>query len=134
MLVNMNEVLYPAKEGKYGVGLFNAVNLELARGIIEAAEETKSPVIFGTAEVLFPYGPLQAISNMLLDMAEEALSGQELADFVKDLRAAMENSLTKMEKDLEGFTLKFDYRNADKPWGNSRDALPRTVLKLRGKE
>ena len=72
MLVNMNEVLYPAKEGKYGVGLFNAVNLELARGIIEAAEETKSPVIFGTAEVLFPYGPLQAISNMLLDMAELA--------------------------------------------------------------
>lgn len=72
MLVNMNEVLYPAKEEKYGVGLFNAVNLELARGIIEAAEETKSPVIFGTAEVLFPYGPIQAISNMLLDMAELA--------------------------------------------------------------
>ena len=72
MLVNMNEVLYPAKEEHYGVGLFNAVNLELARGIIEAAEETKSPVIFGTAEVLFPYGPIQAISNMLLDMAELA--------------------------------------------------------------
>ena len=69
---------------------------------------------------------------MLLDMAEEALSGQELADFVKDLRTAMENSLTKMEKDLEGFTLKFDYRNADKPWGDSRGSLERTVNKLQG--
>lgn len=25
MLVNMNDVLYPAKKGKYAVGLFNAV-------------------------------------------------------------------------------------------------------------
>lgn len=26
-------------KGRYGIGLFNAVNLELARGIIKAAEE-----------------------------------------------------------------------------------------------
>ena len=68
----------------------------------------------------------------LLDMAEEALSGQELTDFVKDLCAATERSLTKMEKDLEGFTLKFDYRNADKPWGDSRGSLERTINKLQG--
>lgn len=54
MLVNMNDVLYPAKKGKYAVGLFNAVNLELARGIIAAAENSQSPVIMGTAEVLLP--------------------------------------------------------------------------------
>ncbi len=48
MLVNMNDVLYPAKRNHYGVGLFNAVNLELARGIISAAEATRSPVIMGT--------------------------------------------------------------------------------------
>ena len=52
MLVTLNDVLIPAKKGKYAVGLFNAVNLELARGIIAAAEETGSPVIMGTAEVL----------------------------------------------------------------------------------
>lgn len=56
MLVNLNDVLLDAKRRKYGVGLFNAVNLELARGIIQAAEQTGSPVIMGTAEVLFPYG------------------------------------------------------------------------------
>lgn len=72
MLVNMNEVLYPAKKAHYGVGLFNAVNLELARGIIEAAEETKSPVIFGTAEILFPFGPIEIIAPFLKDMAEKA--------------------------------------------------------------
>lgn len=38
MLVNINQVLLPARRGKYAVGLFNAVNLELARRIITAAE------------------------------------------------------------------------------------------------
>ncbi len=72
MLVNMNEVLYPAKKDKYAVGLFNAVNMELARGIIRAAESTGSPVIMGTAEVLFPYGPLEEVSYYLIPMAKKA--------------------------------------------------------------
>lgn len=72
MIVNMNQVLLPAKRGKYAVGLFNAVNLELARGIIAAAEASRSPVIMGTAEVLLPYGPLEEISYYLIPMAKKA--------------------------------------------------------------
>ena len=72
MLVNLNQVLVPAKKNKYAVGLFNAVNMELARGIISAAEATQSPVIMGTAEVLFPYGPLEEVSYYLLPMAKKA--------------------------------------------------------------
>lgn len=72
MLATLNDVLIPARKGKYAVGLFNAVNLELARGIIAAAEETGSPVIMGTAEVLFPYGPLEEVSYYLIPMAKKA--------------------------------------------------------------
>lgn len=72
MIVNMNEVLLPAKEKKYAVGLFNAVNVELAKGIIAAAEATQSPVIIGTAEVLFPYGSLEEVSYYLIPMAKKA--------------------------------------------------------------
>ncbi len=72
MLVNLNQVLLPAKQNKYAVGLFNAVNMELARGIIAAAESTQSPVIMGTAEVLFPYGPLEEVSYYLIPMAKKA--------------------------------------------------------------
>lgn len=72
MLVNMNEVLLPAKKNHYAVGLFNAVNLELARGILNAAETMRSPVIMGTAEILFPYGPLEEVSYYLLPMAKKA--------------------------------------------------------------
>ena len=72
MLVNLNDVLKPAQRGKYAVGLFNAVSLEMARGIIAAAEQTQSPVIMGTAEVLLPYGPLEEVSYYLVPMAKKA--------------------------------------------------------------
>lgn len=72
MLVNMNEVLKPAQQNKYAVGLFNAVNLELARGIIYAAEESRLPVIIGTAEVFLPYCSLEEVAYYLLPMAKNA--------------------------------------------------------------
>lgn len=68
MLVNLNDVLKPGS-GR-AVGLFNTVNMELARGTIAAAEELGSPVVIGTAEVLLPYGPLEELSWLLLPMAK----------------------------------------------------------------
>lgn len=72
MLANLKDVLMPARRDGYGVGLFNAVNLEMARGVIAAAEETGSPVIMGTAEILLPYGPLEDLSYFLIPMAKRA--------------------------------------------------------------
>ncbi len=72
MLVNMNEILLPAKEGKYGVGFFNAVNVEMARAIIETAEEMHAPVMVGTAEVLLPAMPLENVADYLIPMARRA--------------------------------------------------------------
>ncbi len=72
MLVNMNDVLLPAKEKRYGVGFFNAVNVEMARAIIETAEELRAPVMVGTAEVLLPAMPLEHVAEYLLPMARRA--------------------------------------------------------------
>ena len=60
MLANLNDVLIPAKKGKYAVGLFNTVNMEQARGVIAAAEELQSPVIIGTADFA-AFWPLRGI-------------------------------------------------------------------------
>ena len=68
----MNDILLPAKEGKYGVGFFNAVNVEMARAIIETAEELKAPVMTGTAEVLLPAMELDLVANYLIPMAKKA--------------------------------------------------------------
>ncbi len=72
MLVNMNELLLPAKKGKYGVGFFNAVNVEMARAVIETAEELRAPVMIGTAEVLLPAMPLERVAEYLIPMAQKA--------------------------------------------------------------
>lgn len=72
MLVNMNELLIPAREGKYGVGFFNAVNVEMARAVIEAAEELNAPVMVGTAQVLLPAMPLERVAEYLIPMAQKA--------------------------------------------------------------
>ena len=72
MLCNMNDVLLPARKGKYGVGFFNAVNVEMARAIIGAAEEACAPVMIGTAEILLPAMPLELVAEYLVPMARKA--------------------------------------------------------------
>lgn len=72
MLVNLNEVLPAARKGGYAVGLFNTVNLEMAKGVLAAAEETRSPVIIGTAEILLPYASLEELAYFLIPMAKKA--------------------------------------------------------------
>lgn len=72
MLVNMNDILLPAKKSGYGVGFFNAVNVEMARAIIETAEEMNAPIMVGTAEILLPAMSLERVSEYLIPMAEKA--------------------------------------------------------------
>ena len=72
MLVNMKEILTKAEAGKYGVGFFNAVNVEMARAVIETAEELNAPVIVGTAEVLLPAMSLERVAEYLIPMAKKA--------------------------------------------------------------
>lgn len=54
MLVTLKEILAEAEKNKYAVGLYNFVTLEMAKGIIEAANEEKSPIILGIAECHIP--------------------------------------------------------------------------------
>ena len=72
MLVNMNELLQPATQGGYGVGFFNAVNGEMARAVIETAEELHAPVMVGTAQVLLPAMDLERVAEYLIPMAKKA--------------------------------------------------------------
>lgn len=68
----MRDILLPAKEGGYGVGFFNAVNVEMAQAIIETAEELHAPVMVGTAEILLPVMGLERVAEYLIPMAKKA--------------------------------------------------------------
>lgn len=72
MLVTLNEILKDAEEKKYGAGLFNMLNLEMARGIIEAAEEEHSPLILGVAEVHLPIIPFDYAAVIMRHIAEKS--------------------------------------------------------------
>ena len=72
MLVNMKEILGKARAEGYGVGFFNAVNVEMARAVIETAEALGAPVIVGTAEVLLPAMELERGAEYLIPMAKKA--------------------------------------------------------------
>ena len=65
-----------------------------------------------------------------LEMAPKHLSGDVLKRFVDTLTDVEMKNLDRLSGELEWFTNKFDYRNQDKPWGNSRDAVKRCVNKL----
>ena len=72
MLVNLNDVLLDAQKNHYGVGLFNTTDTDMLEAVIAAAEELRSPVIIGTAEVLLPYGELELIAPAIINMAKRA--------------------------------------------------------------
>ena len=72
MLVNLNDVLKPAQQNSYGVGLFNTTDTDMLQAAIEAAEELRSPIVIGTAEVLLPAGELKLIAPSIIEYAKRA--------------------------------------------------------------
>lgn len=69
---------------------------------------------------------------LVLEMSEQTLSAKQAAEFKKLAGELSLANLRRVAGELEWFTLKFDYRNQDKPWGNSRDAVERGINKLMG--
>jgi tagatose 1,6-diphosphate aldolase GatY/KbaY len=57
-LTTTDIMLKKAQEGHYAVGAFNAENMEMVQAIIEAAEETNSPVIIQTTPGTIKYASL----------------------------------------------------------------------------
>ncbi len=68
--------------------------------------------------------------GMLYDAAPKYLSGRELESFTKLIDKLFIENLQRVCDDIEWYTDKFDYRNVDAPWKNSKDAVIRTILKL----
>jgi len=55
-LVTGLDILRAARDGAYGVGAFNTNDMEITQAIVEAAEETRSPVIVSLSEGALKFG------------------------------------------------------------------------------
>ena len=68
----------------------------------------------------------------LLEKAQEHLPNGQIEWFYRTVLALMKENLARVQGDLDWFIDKFDYRNASAPWKNSKDAVSRSMQKLKG--
>lgn len=66
---------------------------------------------------------------LLYKSASDFLSGNSYQEFIELITKLYIENLKRVNDDVEWFTDKFDYRNADAPWKNSKDALIRAIQK-----
>lgn len=64
MLVTGKEILQDAHKNNYAVGAFNVNNMEIVQAIIEAAEETNSPVILKASQGGLKYAGVEYIAEL----------------------------------------------------------------------
>jgi ketose-bisphosphate aldolase len=72
MLVGFKEILAMAEKGSYAVPAFNVYNMETVMGVIQAAEELRSPVIVQSYSRLFKEGNAFYLAPIVLKAAEKA--------------------------------------------------------------
>ncbi|MGB9808705.1 MAG: class II fructose-1,6-bisphosphate aldolase [Caldanaerobacter sp.] len=109
MLVTGIEILERAHKEGYAVGAFNTSNLEITQAIVEAAEETRSPVIIQVSESGLKYAGIETISAIVRTLAEKASipialhldHGTDFATIMKCLR----NGWTSVMIDASKFPL-----------------------------
>ena len=70
--------------------------------------------------------------DLLCEKAEKMLSSGRQDEFLGSLVRQQLENLSRIQEEVNWFTKKFDYRNAQEPWKNSRDALPRGMRKMTG--
>lgn len=72
MLANLNDILMPAREGRYCIGQFNVLTRGMARGVISAAEKAQMPVVLGIEEEQLEICSLDDFASFILPMADRS--------------------------------------------------------------
>ena len=68
----------------------------------------------------------------LCSASDSRLSDREKEEFYKILLPLMESNMERLSEDVAWLVEKFDYRNKDADWKNSKDAIQRGMQKLKG--
>jgi len=74
---------------------------------------------------------LKHLKSLLIG-TKKYLNSRERAIFTENLFKIQMENMDRIQKEVNWFTKKFDYRYNNEPWGNSRDALPRSIQKIVG--
>ena len=74
---------------------------------------------------------LKHLKQLLLN-TKKYLGPKDTAIFVNNLMSIQIHNMERIQQEVNWFTKKFDYRFNDEPWGNSKDALIRSIQKFVG--
>jgi hypothetical protein len=70
--------------------------------------------------------------KVLCEAADDALNDREREDFYRTMLPLEQKNMERVYEDVAWFVEKYDYKNADADWKNSKDAIQRGMQKLRG--
>ena len=62
----------------------------------------------------------------------DVLGDKKSLQLAKDLTKVQKKNLHRLSEEVKMFNDKFDHKNAGKPWGSEKDAIPRVINKLAG--
>lgn len=64
-LVNTNEMLKKAYEGRYAIGAFNVNNMEIIQAVVDAAKELSSPLILQVSQGARKYAKMSYLTKLV---------------------------------------------------------------------
>ncbi len=67
--------------------------------------------------------------GLLYDGGQTELNKDQYTNFLNDLNTVYFTNMDRVNDDIGWFIDKFDYRYKDEPWKNSKDAIPRGIIK-----
>lgn len=67
--------------------------------------------------------------GLLYESTPKYLRGENVDLFITELNKLYLDNMKRVRDDLDWFIDKFDYRYVNEPWKNSKDALPRSIIK-----
>lgn len=88
-------------------------------------EDFRKRILSGKGFCLHHFGDI-------CEYSENRLSDKEKKDFYPEMFELMEKNMERLQEDVSWLVDKFDYRNKDADWKNSKDAIQRGMQKLKG--
>jgi len=111
-----NESCYVCKRVRHTFGLYIGTFLHMW---VKGGEDAK--IIKSQKGYCLPH------FSQLLSLAAKELGRSRRDSFMEEIVQPQLAHMKELEEDLDWFTQKFDHRNANEPWKNSKDALPRAL-------
>ena len=72
--------------------------------------------------------------KVVLEGADTYLKGEKRKEFYDIVLPLMQENMNRIYEDVAWFIEKYDYKNKDADWKNSKDAIQRGMQKLRGSD